>query len=193
MALQSFFFDCVYLFHVESIKNPCISSRERSQTDKMVDGMDFEELCSDFECISSPYVESIMRQVARDISELREDNRAFSCYAVPVKYEVFLCYVKSFTFCTLIGSFRLLVWVLLDRYFTLDFALENLQAVTLCCHGYQFLCVFIIYVIWHFHDTYVEHLIGRFFLVSCNSPSSLIFFPGSFLMIIYNDKSRKLQ
>ncbi|XP_023156976.1 uncharacterized protein [Zea mays] len=109
MALQSFFFDCVYLFHVESIKNPCISSRERSQTDKMVDGMDFEELCSDFECISSPYVESIMRQVARDIFELREDNRAFSCYAVPVKYEVFLCYVKSFTFCTLIGSFRLLV------------------------------------------------------------------------------------
>ncbi|XP_008663260.1 uncharacterized protein [Zea mays] len=87
MALQSFFFDCVYLFHVESIKNPCISSRERSQTDKMVDGMDFEELCSDFECISSPYVESIMRQVARDIFELREDNRAFSCYAVPVKYE----------------------------------------------------------------------------------------------------------
>ena len=49
------------------------------------------------------------RQVARDIFELREDNRAFSCYAVPVKYEVFLCYVKSFTFCTLIGSFRLLV------------------------------------------------------------------------------------
>ncbi|KAL5649940.1 hypothetical protein ACJX0J_040752, partial [Zea mays] len=64
-----------------------VSSRERSQTDKMVDGMDFEELCSDFECISSPYVESIMRQVARDIFELREDNRAFSCYAVPVKYE----------------------------------------------------------------------------------------------------------
>eukprot|EP00267_Zea_mays_P048945 XP_020401566.1 uncharacterized protein LOC100303977 isoform X1 [Zea mays] len=94
---------------LQSIKNPCISSRERSQTDKMVDGMDFEELCSDFECISSPYVESIMRQVARDIFELREDNRAFSCYAVPVKYEVFLCYVKSFTFCTLIGSFRLLV------------------------------------------------------------------------------------
>eukprot|EP00267_Zea_mays_P048947 XP_020401568.1 uncharacterized protein LOC100303977 isoform X3 [Zea mays] len=72
---------------LQSIKNPCISSRERSQTDKMVDGMDFEELCSDFECISSPYVESIMRQVARDIFELREDNRAFSCYAVPVKYE----------------------------------------------------------------------------------------------------------
>jgi hypothetical protein len=52
--------------------------------------MDFGELCSDFECISSPYVESTARQVARDILELREDNRAFNCYAVSVKYKVLL-------------------------------------------------------------------------------------------------------
>ncbi|CAL4953099.1 unnamed protein product [Urochloa decumbens] len=60
---------------------------DRSQTDKMVDGMDFGELCNDFECISSPYVESTARQIARDILELREDNRAFNCYAVSVKYK----------------------------------------------------------------------------------------------------------
>ncbi|CAO2167472.1 unnamed protein product [Urochloa humidicola] len=60
---------------------------ERSRTDKMVDGMDFGELCNDFECISSPYVESTARQIARDILELREDNRAFNCYAVSVKYK----------------------------------------------------------------------------------------------------------
>ncbi|RLN04569.1 uncharacterized protein C2845_PM13G16920 [Panicum miliaceum] len=60
---------------------------ERSRTDKMVDGMDFGELCNEFECISSPYVESTARQLARDILELREDNRAFSCYAVSVKYK----------------------------------------------------------------------------------------------------------
>ncbi|KAG2602824.1 uncharacterized protein LOC120709022 [Panicum virgatum] len=60
---------------------------ERSRTDKMVDGMDFGQLCNDFECISSPYVESTARQLARDILELREDNRAFNCYAVSVKYK----------------------------------------------------------------------------------------------------------
>lgn len=69
---------------VDDSKDP---PEERSETDKMVDGMDFGELCSDFECISSPYVESTARQVARDILELREDNRAFNCYAVSVKYK----------------------------------------------------------------------------------------------------------
>lgn len=63
---------------------------ERSKADKMVDGMDFGELCNEFECISSPYVESTARQLARDILELREDNRAFSCYAVSVKYKVLM-------------------------------------------------------------------------------------------------------
>ncbi|KAL6840385.1 hypothetical protein ACP4OV_030195 [Aristida adscensionis] len=59
----------------------------RSRTDELVDGMDFGELCNDFECISSPYVEATARQLARDILELREDNRAFNCYAVTVKYK----------------------------------------------------------------------------------------------------------
>lgn len=62
-------------------------AEERSQTDKLVDGMDFGELCNDFECISSPYVEATARQLARDILDLRDDNRAFTCYAVSVKYK----------------------------------------------------------------------------------------------------------
>lgn len=61
---------------------------ERSEADKLVDGMDFGQLCNEFECISSPLVESTARQLARDILELREGNRALGTYAVFVKYKV---------------------------------------------------------------------------------------------------------
>ncbi|GLT87822.1 hypothetical protein SLE2022_058820 [Rubroshorea leprosula] len=60
---------------------------ERSEADKIVDGMDFGELCNEFECISSPLVESTARQLVRDILELREGNRALGTYAVSVKYK----------------------------------------------------------------------------------------------------------
>lgn len=73
---------------VDDSKEVETSADERSETDKLVDGMDFGELCNDFECISSPYVESTARRLARDILELREGNRAFNCYAVSVKYKV---------------------------------------------------------------------------------------------------------
>lgn len=63
---------------------------ERSEADKIVDGMDFGELCNEFECISSPLVESTARQLARDILELREGNRALGTFAVSVKYKVSL-------------------------------------------------------------------------------------------------------
>lgn len=63
------------------------SGDERSEADRLIDGMDFGELCDDFECISSPYVESTARQIVRDILEIREGNRALSCYAVAVKYK----------------------------------------------------------------------------------------------------------
>lgn len=63
---------------------------EMSEADKIVDGMDFGELCNEFECISSPLVESTARQLARDILELRQGNRALGTYAVSVKYKVFL-------------------------------------------------------------------------------------------------------
>lgn len=65
-------------------------SVERSEADKIVDCMDFGELCNEFECISSPLVESTARQLARDIFELREGNRALGTYAVSVKYKVSL-------------------------------------------------------------------------------------------------------
>uniref|UniRef100_A0A803PTE8 AT1G65230-like protein n=1 Tax=Cannabis sativa TaxID=3483 RepID=A0A803PTE8_CANSA len=54
---------------------------------KMIDGMNFGELCNEFECISSPLVESTARQLARDILELREGNRALGTYAISVKYK----------------------------------------------------------------------------------------------------------
>ncbi|XP_028790239.1 uncharacterized protein LOC114746201 isoform X2 [Neltuma alba] len=57
-----------------------------NDADKIVDGIDFGELCNDFECISSPLVESTARQLARDILELRDDNRAFATLAISVKY-----------------------------------------------------------------------------------------------------------
>lgn len=60
----------------------------RSEADEIVDGMEFGELCNEFECISSPLVESTARQLARDILELREGNRALGTFAVSVKYKV---------------------------------------------------------------------------------------------------------
>lgn len=67
---------------------------ENIEADKLVDGMDFGELCDEFECISSPLVESTARQLVRDILELREGNRALGTYAVSVKYKD---PVRSFT------------------------------------------------------------------------------------------------
>lgn len=61
---------------------------EKSEADKIVDGMEFGELCNEFECISSPSVEATARQLVRDILELREGNRALGTYAVSVKYKV---------------------------------------------------------------------------------------------------------
>ncbi|KAJ0015123.1 hypothetical protein Pint_21249 [Pistacia integerrima] len=60
---------------------------QKSEADKIVDGMDFGELCNEFECISSPLVESTARQLVRDILELREGNRSLGTYAVSVKYK----------------------------------------------------------------------------------------------------------
>lgn len=61
---------------------------ERTEGDKIVDGMDFGELCNEFECISSPLVEATARQLVRDILELRQGNRALGNYAISVKYKV---------------------------------------------------------------------------------------------------------
>lgn len=58
--------------------------------DKMVDSMNFGELCNEFECNSSPSVESTARQLARDIFELRSGNRALGTYAVSVTYKVLI-------------------------------------------------------------------------------------------------------
>ncbi|XP_021772324.1 uncharacterized protein LOC110736413 [Chenopodium quinoa] len=66
----------------------------KSEADEIVDGMQFGELCNEFECKSSPLVESTARQLVRDILELREGNRALGTFAVSVKYKD---PVRSFT------------------------------------------------------------------------------------------------
>lgn len=67
-----------------------------SEADKLVDGLDFGELCNEFECISSPMVESTARQLVRDILELREGNRALGTFAASVKYKVKYLYPSSY-------------------------------------------------------------------------------------------------
>ncbi|CAK9155351.1 unnamed protein product [Ilex paraguariensis] len=62
-------------------------TNERSEVDKIVGGVDFGELCNEFECISSPAVEATARQLVRDILELREGNRALGTFAISVKYK----------------------------------------------------------------------------------------------------------
>ncbi|KAK4433054.1 hypothetical protein Salat_1067600 [Sesamum alatum] len=71
-----------------------VSSDATSEADKIVDSMDFGELCNEFECISSPSVESTARQLVRDILQLRQGNRALGTFAVSVKYKD---PVRSFT------------------------------------------------------------------------------------------------
>ncbi|XP_050208298.1 uncharacterized protein LOC126657630 [Mercurialis annua] len=63
------------------------AATEKSEADKIVDAMDFGELCNEFVCISSPMVEATARQLARDILELREGNRALGTFAASVKYK----------------------------------------------------------------------------------------------------------
>ncbi|KAL4320136.1 hypothetical protein GQ457_18G010400 [Hibiscus cannabinus] len=76
-----------FLLRVTNERRTEVSTDQRSESDKIVDGMDFGELCNEFECISSPLVESTARQLVRDILELREGNRALGTYAVSVKYK----------------------------------------------------------------------------------------------------------
>lgn len=64
-----------------------------SEADKIVDSMNFGELCNEFECNSSPSIESTARQLARDIFELRSGNRALGTYAVSVTYKVYLLFL----------------------------------------------------------------------------------------------------
>ncbi|KAG8380318.1 hypothetical protein BUALT_Bualt06G0003200 [Buddleja alternifolia] len=63
------------------------TTSERSEADKIVDNMDFGELCNEFECISSPSVEATARQLVRDILQLRQGNRALGTFANFVKYK----------------------------------------------------------------------------------------------------------
>ncbi|KAJ6360476.1 hypothetical protein OIU77_004486 [Salix suchowensis] len=68
-------------------QSPAEPTHASSEADEIINGMDFGELCNEFECISSPLVESTARQLVRDILELREGNRALGTFAVSVTYK----------------------------------------------------------------------------------------------------------
>ncbi|CAA0814511.1 Uncharacterized conserved protein (DUF2358 [Striga hermonthica] len=97
---NAFFFHCLRSSTIslrvakESNRTEVSPDNERSEADKIVDSMDFGELCNEFECISSPLVESSARQLVRNILELRQGNRAIGTYAVSVRYKD---PVRSFT------------------------------------------------------------------------------------------------
>ncbi|WOH11674.1 hypothetical protein DCAR_0831164 [Daucus carota subsp. sativus] len=86
--MHPFCYSFVFILHNHNNNNSLlsVSKSENSEADRIVDGMDFGELCNEFECISSPSVEATARQLARDILELRQGNRALGTFAVSVKY-----------------------------------------------------------------------------------------------------------
>lgn len=63
-------------------------SAEKSEVDRLMEGISFGQLCDEFECISSPAVERTARQLVKDIMEIREGQRSLSNFAVNVEYKV---------------------------------------------------------------------------------------------------------
>ncbi|XP_008218459.1 PREDICTED: uncharacterized protein LOC103318803 [Prunus mume] len=76
-----------FLLRVTNDSSGSSESERRDAVDRIVDGIEFGELCNEFECISSPSIESTARQLVRDILELREGNRALGTFAVSVQYK----------------------------------------------------------------------------------------------------------
>ena len=63
-------------------------SAEKSEVDKLIEGMSFGQLCDEFECISSPAVEKTARQLVKDIMSVREDKRSLGNFGMNVVYKV---------------------------------------------------------------------------------------------------------
>jgi hypothetical protein len=66
-------------------------SAEKSEVDKLIEGMSFGQLCDEFECISSPAVEKTARQLVKDIMSVREDKRSLGNFGMNVVYKVHCC------------------------------------------------------------------------------------------------------
>jgi len=62
-------------------------SAEKSEVDKLIEGMSFGQLCDEFECISSPAVEKTARQLVKDIMSVREDKRSLGNFGMNVVYK----------------------------------------------------------------------------------------------------------
>lgn len=65
---------------------------EKTEVDRLMEGLSFGQLCDEFECISSPAVEKTARQLVKDIMDLREGRRSLSSFGVNVKYKVRVFY-----------------------------------------------------------------------------------------------------
>lgn len=61
---------------------------EKSEVDRLIEGISFGQLCDEFECISSPAVERTARQLVKDIMDIREGQRSLSNFGVNVEYKV---------------------------------------------------------------------------------------------------------
>lgn len=66
-------------------------SAEKSEVDKLIEGISFGQLCDEFECISSPAVEKTARQLVKDIMSVREDKRSLGNFGMNVVYKVHCC------------------------------------------------------------------------------------------------------
>ena len=62
---------------------------EKSEVDKLMEGISFGQLCNEFECVSSPAVEKTARQLVKDILYIKEGRRSLGNFSVFVKYKVF--------------------------------------------------------------------------------------------------------
>eukprot|EP00271_Cylindrocystis_brebissonii_P008701 TRINITY_DN23182_c0_g1_i1.p1 TRINITY_DN23182_c0_g1~~TRINITY_DN23182_c0_g1_i1.p1 ORF type:complete len:405 (+),score=85.91 TRINITY_DN23182_c0_g1_i1:997-2211(+) len=66
---------------------PTEAEAEQDEVEKLLGGVSFAELCDEFECVSSPAVEQTARQLAKDILEMKENQRLLSCFSVFVKFK----------------------------------------------------------------------------------------------------------
>ncbi|KAG0566221.1 hypothetical protein M758_7G043700 [Ceratodon purpureus] len=60
---------------------------EKSEVDRLIEGISFGQLCDEFECISSPAVERTARQLVKDIMDIREGQRSLSNFGANVEYK----------------------------------------------------------------------------------------------------------
>jgi len=64
-----------------------LEAAQKSDIDRLLEGISFGQLCDEFECVSSPAVERTARQLVKDIIDIREGQRSLSNFGVNVEYK----------------------------------------------------------------------------------------------------------